>query len=254
MPTLPPPRQRPTPRAFAVAVIAVTVVALVASVAAGFVAPISVAAQDAKRAAATVATASAAPKEILSVAGARKRPAGEVVTVEGFVTVPSGLFKSGTSDEGFALQDASGGIYVRTAANLRLRLGRQVRVTGQLTDSNGQLILLTADARGVSARGRGAHTRAESVATARVNEATEGRLVRVTGTITKPVGNDLPYGYRLFINDGSGEVQAFVYVSTGVNVSGFQPGQRVGVTGFSGQYNDHYEVIPRFRTDIQRIR
>jgi len=248
MPT-PPPQQRPTARPFAVAVIAVT---LVASVAVGFAASLSAAAQDAKRAAATT---SAAPKEILSVAEARKRPVGEVVTVEGFVTVPSGLFKSGTSDEGFALQDASGGIYVRTTANLGLRLGRQVRVTGQVSDSNGQLILLTADARGVSAYGRAAaHTRAESVATGRVNEATEGRLVRVTGTITKPVGNDLPYGYRLFINDGSGEVQAFVYVSTGINVSNFQPGQRVGVIGFGGQYNDHYEVIPRFRTDIQRIR
>ncbi|MDQ1522365.1 MAG: hypothetical protein QOE47_289 [Pyrinomonadaceae bacterium] len=252
MPT-PPPRQRPTPRAFAVIAV-IAVIAAVAFVAVGLVASISAAAQDAKRAAATTSK-SAARKEILSVAEARKRPAGEVVTVEGFVTVPSGLFKSGTSDEGFALQDASGGIYVRTAANLRLRLGRQVRVTGQVSDSNGQLILLTADARGVSARGRAAaHTRAESVATARVNEATEGRLVRVTGTITKPVGNDLPYGYRLSINDGSGEVQAFVYVSTGINVSNFQPGQRVGVTGFGGQYNDHYEVIPRFRTDIQRIR
>ncbi|MDQ1611979.1 MAG: hypothetical protein QOG00_1910 [Pyrinomonadaceae bacterium] len=251
MPT-PPPRQRPTPRAFAV--IAVTVIAAVAFVAVGFVALISVAAQDAKRAAATTSK-SAARKEILPVAEARKRPAGEVVTVEGFVTVPSGLFKSGTSDEGFALQDAGGGIYVRTAANLGLRLGQQVRVTGQVSDSNGQLILLTADARGVSARGRAAtHMRAESVATARVNEATEGRLVLVTGTITKPVGNDLPYGYRLFINDGSGEIQAFVYASTGVNVSNFQPGQRVGVTGFGGQYNDHYEVIPRFRTDIQRTR
>jgi DNA/RNA endonuclease YhcR with UshA esterase domain len=135
-----------------------------------------------------------------------------------------------------------------------LRVRQQVRVIGVLADSSGQLILVPTDARSVHARGRGTNIRAESVPTGRVNETTEGRLVQVTGTITKPIGNDLPYGYRVFINDGSGEIQAFVYVSTGIDVSGLRPGQRVGVTGFSGQYNDHYEIIPRFQTDIRRSR
>ena len=187
---------------------------------------------------------------VVSIATARALPPNTMVTVDGTVTVPSGAFKSGTSDEGFAMQDASSGIYVRTAANLGLRVGRRVRVNGRLADSNGQLILVTSRASDVRARGRGTHIRAESVSTGGIDEATEGRLVRVTGTITKAVGNDLPYGYRLFIDDGSGEVQAFVYVSTGIDVSGLQPGQRIGVTGFGGQYNDHYEIIPRFQSDI----
>jgi uncharacterized protein YdeI (BOF family) len=219
---------------------------LAVALAAGFSAPLYVGAQeDGARA------PRAAPKEILSVAEARARGAGATVSVEGSVTVPSGAFKSGTSDEGFAMQDASGGLYVRTAANLGLRLGRQVRVIGQLVDSSGQLVLAPTDARGVTARGRGGNIRAESVSTGRIGEATEGRLVQANGTITKPVANDPPYGYRVFIDDGSGEVQAFVYVSTGIDVSDLRPGRRVRVTGFSGQYNDHYEIIPRFQTDIR---
>ncbi|HEV2800831.1 MAG TPA: hypothetical protein VGW12_10060 [Pyrinomonadaceae bacterium] len=197
---------------------------------------------------------SSANKEVLSVSEARRRPLGTVVIVDGSVTVPSGAFKSGTSDEGFALQDSTGGLYVRTARNLALRIGREVRVTGQLADSNGQLILVPAGAQGVTARAQGAKVAGESVQTGGVNEATEGRLVRVTGRITKPVGNDLPYGYRVFIDDGSGEVQAFVYVSTGIDVRRLRPGQRIDVTGFSGQYNDHYEVLPRFQSDIRRLR
>jgi uncharacterized protein YdeI (BOF family) len=192
--------------------------------------------------------------EVVSIAAARALPPGTMVTVEGSVTVPSGAFKSGTSDEGFAMQDGSGGIYVRTAANLGLRVGGRVRVNGRLADSNGQLILVPTRASDVRARGRGTNIRAEAVSTGQINEATEGRLVQVTGTITKPIGNDLPYGYRLFIDDGSGEVQAFVYVSTGIDVRGLQPGQRVGVMGFGGQYNDHYEIIPRFQSDIRRTR
>lgn len=223
--------------------------ALAAAVAVACVALLTVAAQNASR-----APAAAVTPALVSIGEARALPLGTLVTVEGSVTVPSGAFKSGTSDEGFAIQDVSGGLYVRTDANPGLNVRRRVRVTGRLADSNGQLIIVTTDASDVRPRGRGANIRAESVSTGRINEATEGRLVQVTGTITKPVVDDLPYGYRIFLDDGSGEVQAFAYVSTGIDVSNLQPGQRIRVTGFSGQYNDHYEVIPRFRSDIRRSR
>ncbi len=211
-----------------------------------FVAPAAFATQDASRATQT------AP-EMIPVDLARVLSPGMLVTVGGTVTVPSGAFKSGTSDEGFALQDPSGGLYVRTT-NLALRVGQRVRVTGRLADSNGQRILIPSEARDVQARGRAANIRAETFPTGRINEATEGRLVRVAGRITKSVGNDLPYGYRVFIDDGSGETQAFVYVSTGIDVRRLQPGQHIAITGFGGQYNDHYEVIPRFQKDIRRLR
>lgn len=229
----------------------VTIACAVAPVAPGFalaaVFVASIAAQDASRSAQHTTG-------VIPAVRARALLPGTLVSLEGTVTVPSGAFKSGTSDEGFALQDGTGGFYVRTASNLGLRVGQRVLVTGQLADSNGQLILVPAEARDVEARGRGTNVRAETYPTGRINEATEGRLVRVEGKVTKPVGNDLPYGYRIFINDGSGEIQAFVYASTGINVRRLQPGQRVAVTGFGGQYDDHYEVIPRFQTDIRRTR
>lgn len=221
--------------------------ALVAAVAMGCAALLAVAAQEANRA------PRVAP-EVISIGKARTLPPGAPVTVEGSVTAPSGAFKSGTSDEGFAIQDKSGGIYVSTAQNLGIGLRRQVRVTGRLKDSSGLLTLVPDGASDVKVRGRGAEIREEAVPTGRVGEATEGRLARITGTITKPVGNDLPYGHRVFIDDGSGEVQAFIYTSTGIDVSGLQPGQRVAVTGFSAQYKDHYEIIPRAQTDIRRMR
>jgi uncharacterized protein YdeI (BOF family) len=230
-------------RRFTPSVIALNAIAL--SVAIGFNA---CAALNERRAAAY-----AAPK-VVSIAEARAMPSGTPVTLEGSVSVPSGAFKSGTSDEGFAIQDKTGGIYVRTDVNLKLRIRQRVRVVGKLADSFGMLVVVPAGASDVQARGRGMKIPEESVPTGGIGETTEGRLMQITGTITKPVGNDLPYGYRLFINDGSGEVQAFIYVSTGVDVRGLQPGQRIGVTGFSGQYNDHYEIIPRFQSDIRTLR
>ncbi|HEY9404920.1 MAG TPA: hypothetical protein VIQ24_19865 [Pyrinomonadaceae bacterium] len=220
---------------------------LAAVVAVGCVALLSVAAQQSSR------DPQAVP-EVISISKARTLSVGRPVTVEGTVTVASGAFASGTHDKGFAIQDSSGGFYVRMIPNLGLRVGQRVRASGLLADSFGQLVLDPIEARNVRVLGRGMKVRVEAVSTGRIGEATEGRLVQVEGRITKPVGKDLPYGYRVFLNDGSGEVQAFVYVSTAIDVSGLQPDQRVVVTGFSAQYNDHYEVIPRFQSDIRRSR
>ena len=43
----------------------------------------------------------------ISIAAARHLPLGTVVTVEGSVTVPLGVFASSFFDEGFAVQDAT---------------------------------------------------------------------------------------------------------------------------------------------------
>src|ERR1700732_52627 len=59
----------------------------------------------------------------MDIGAARALPLGTVVTVEGSVTVPSGLLSSGGSlDQGFAIQDRTGGIYVSVATNLGLIL------------------------------------------------------------------------------------------------------------------------------------
>jgi DNA/RNA endonuclease YhcR with UshA esterase domain len=126
-----------------------------------------------------------------------------------------------------------------------------VRVSGHLADAFGQLTLVPARASDVKVLGRGSSIRPKLISTGQVNEASEGNIVQVTGTITKPVKNDLPYGHRVFIDDGSGEIQAFVHRSTGIRVRSLQPGQHIRVTGFSGQYEDHYEVMPRALSDIR---
>jgi DNA/RNA endonuclease YhcR with UshA esterase domain len=94
---------------------------------------------------------------------------------------------------------------------------------------------------------------AQPVSTGGVGEGTEGSLVRITGTITQPIVNDLPFGFIIVVNDGSGEVNVFVAASTGIDVSGLSQGQTIEVTGFSGQFADHFEVDPRFQADIRVV-
>jgi hypothetical protein len=182
----------------------------------------------------------------------RALPLGTVVTVEGTVTVPSGAFSSSTFDEGFTLQDSTGGIYVSVATDLGLMRGQQVRATGPLTD-NGSVVLtvVPADLGDVEVDGRGARVEPLPVATATISEATEGLLVQVVGTIVAPIAPDPPYGTILIVDDGSGPIRIFVCTSTGIRLDSLAPGQRVSVTGMSYQFGD-YEVDPRFQSDIHR--
>lgn len=201
---------------------------------------------------APVSSAAADPK-IISIAEARGLPLGTIVTIDGTVTVPSGAFSSSTFDQGFAIQDRTGGIYVSVPDNLGLALRQQVRVTGKLADTVLPGLLVLVDVTDIKVHGSGPKVRPDPVATGDVGEDTEGRLVTITGTITQPVVNDLPFGFIIFINDGSGEVHSFVCASTGIDVSGLSPGQTIQVTGFSGQFANDFEVDPRTQDDIQII-
>jgi uncharacterized protein YdeI (BOF family) len=190
------------------------------------------------------------PKTI-TIAEARSLPLGTVVTIDGVVTVPSGAFSSSTFDQGFAIQDRTGGIYVSVPDNNGFALRQQVRVTGTLADTVLPGLLVLVDVTEIKAHGTGPKVQPLSVATGDVAEGTEGQIVKITGTITQPIVNDLPFGFIIFINDGSGEVHSFVCASTGIDVGGLSPGQTVEVTGFSGEFAGAFEVDPRMQSDIR---
>ncbi len=183
-----------------------------------------------------------APQLAYTIARARTLAVGRTVTVEGIVTVPSGVI-----DAGFAMQDASGGIYVADSSG-HWRTGTRMRVTGRLASSHGLLTVAPAAVRRI---GRGRVPRPRRLRTSAVGERTEGRLVTVRGTAVDSVQNDLPYGHKLWIDDGSGRVQVFFPAGAGAfDFAAIRRGTRVTATGFSGQYDQAYEVMPRWRTDV----
>lgn len=190
--------------------------------------------------------------DTIPIATARGLPPGAEVVVRGFVTVPSGLFTSFTGEQGFAVEDSTGGIYVSLELAITLQLGREVRVTGQLSEI-AKLSVISSRKESVEQLSRQAVVQPSDITTGAVSAATEGRLVRIHGTLTRPLGDDRPYGYKIFLDAGSGETQVFVPVSTGIDplaLPGLQAGQHLTVVGFSGRFNDTYEVIPRFSADL----
>jgi len=195
--------------------------------------------------------ASAQAAQTISIAEARALPQGTVVTVDGSVTTPSGAFYSSFFDEGFGLQDSSGGIYVSLQTNLNVAPRRQASVTGTLTDFGfGLLVLVPSSPSDVKLHGAGPKIAPRVLATGAVSEATEGLLVRVVATVTQAPEIDGQYGIKFFVDDGSGELTIYVNFQTGIDVSDLEVGQTVIVTGFSSQFDTHYEIDPRFPADI----
>lgn len=193
-------------------------------------------------------------RHVISIAEARTRPLGTVVTIDGSVTTPSGAFESSFFDKGFGLQDRSAGIYVSVGTDLHVAPRSQVRVTGVLRDSFGLLILVPDDPAAVKVHGSGPRVRPLLLATGAIGESSEGRLVRVVGTITRAPVSDLPFGFKFFVDDGSGELTIFVNTQTGIDLAGRTVGEIVSVTGFSSQFDTHYEIDPRFQSDISVLR
>jgi DNA/RNA endonuclease YhcR with UshA esterase domain len=187
----------------------------------------------------------------IPIAEARQQAQGTAVTVEGLVTVPSGDFRSSSEDNGFALQDQTGGIWVSLQKDLHLRLGQRVQVTGTLGQSN-QKLQIAVDPANVKVM-PGKELR---VATGHVGAATLGFLITVEGTLTEPVQKDEPYGYKVFIDDGTGKAQVYINATTDIDpwAPWLKPGRTIRVTGFGNQYGTVYEVDPRSRRDIRPVR
>lgn len=191
--------------------------------------------------------------DITPLARARAAGAGANVMVDGVVSVPPGVF-----DGGFAIQDRTGGIWVLPLGDpVLLRLGQRVRIRGTLDNPNNQLAIVpsalqlfdfSGAPRGVL---REEAPEPRTLQTGAVDEGEEGWLVRIRGRVVTEPENDAPWGWKVMVDDGSGAVMVFIDAETDVRPEGFRPGTQVDVTGFAGQYDEHYEVVPRTPDDVR---
>jgi hypothetical protein len=185
------------------------------------------------------------------ISAVRTSPVGTQAEVEGLVTVPSGRFNSSTGDLGFAIQDGSGGVYVTTQATTDLPLGAWVRFDAELKVVSTQVMLTPIGA--IERLAGSALVEPLDLATGSVDDDAGGRLVRVSGRVTRAVVTDLPYGHLAFIDDGSGEVKVFINIASGlpvIELAALTVGADVQVTGFVYKYDDVLEVSPRQATDL----
>jgi uncharacterized protein YdeI (BOF family) len=187
---------------------------------------------------------------VTSIAEARNLAPGTMVTLDGVVSTPSGAFESSFSDKGFGLQDGSAGIYVGTQFKVNGAAGKHARVTGTLKNQSGLLVVVPAAPADVRLHGNGPAIAPLPVQTGAVGEATQGRIVRIQGKITQAPQSDAPYGFKFTVNDGSGDIVIFINTQTRIAMRGLTMGKELRITGFSSQYDTHFEIDPRSPADI----
>jgi hypothetical protein len=180
---------------------------------------------------------------------ARSRPVGSDITLEGFVTVPSGVFSSFMGDNGFVLSDKITGIYVVTDNKGYRSLGSAVEVTGRLADNGHGLLVLRA--RSIRPQKGRSLIRPWKMDSPALHEVYEGKLVQAQGEVLR-FSDDLPYGHKLFLRLASGkEMQVFLPVGTKPDAALLAPGRRLEVVGFCAQYDQVYELVVRSPKDLR---
>ena len=179
----------------------------------------------------------------------RSLPIGAEVTVSGIATTSSGDFESSFYDKGFGLQSGNSGIYVSDPDNSVVTVGDQVEVSGVLADQEGLLVIRPS---AVARLGSAPAVQPERLPLSSIGESSEGRLVTVSGIVSAPVIDDLPYGHKILVSGAGGNTVIFVNTQAGLDPASILVGRPITVTGFSGQYADTYEVLPRSKDDVRQ--
>jgi len=186
-------------------------------------------------------------EEVITIAEARSRPVGTTVTVEGTVTVAAGSYNAG-----FAIQDATAGIYIYPDSFVDVSLGDTVIVTGPL-ESYSCLLEIGPLPSNVQVTGGAPVPDPRPYTTGAIGEGTEGWLVVITGTVSSLSGNSLN------LNDGSGTAYVYVDSDTGISLEGIANGDLLRLVGLSSQYGSAplcdtgWQVMPRQQSDLWRI-
>lgn len=189
----------------------------------------------------------------LSIGVLADQPLGATVTVEGAV-IAAESFQNGFR---LTLDDGTGQVvlllwlpvYDELADPARLQTGVQVRATGELEEYRGQREVVPARGSDVVITQAASAPARRDIAS--ITPADTGTLVAVEGTVTR--SEPFSQGYRVWIDDGSGEVMLLFWENIYGRVAGRErltAGARVWAIGIVEEYRGTLEIIPQLPGDV----
>ncbi len=185
--------------------------------------------------------------EVITIAEARAMNVGDTVSIQGTASVAAG-----TTNAGFAIQDATAGIYIYPSSFVAVELGDIVLLTGTLASYN-CLLEVTPSPGNVAIVGSEPAPVPLPYATSDIGEASEGWLVVVTGTVSG-LGSQ-----SFYVDDGSGSTYVYIDTDTGISLGNVHDGDLVRVIGFSSQFDGSapcdtgWQIVPRMQSDLRVI-
>ena len=191
--------------------------------------------------------------------GTARSLVGNVVTVEGTVTMYTGGFFAGSTGTKFYVQDESGGAQVYCPGGkgvISVRIGDRVRVTGGIEIHRDSLELVPAtypdDVEVLESAVVEIPPLVVTAYQATHDGAVPGSLIQVEGAVTR--FEEFSYSYEVDLLDEQGD-QVLVYIEkeTGLNPEFLELGDTYRVAGVSEIYDGQWQLKPRIVEDFVRI-
>jgi DNA/RNA endonuclease YhcR with UshA esterase domain len=175
------------------------------------------------------------------------------VTVEGTV-IAAKSFQNGFR---LTLDDGTGQVvlllwlsaYDKLTDPARLQTGTRVRATGELDEYRGQREVVPARGSDVIITQAAPAPAQRDIAS--ITPADMGAVVAVEGTVTR--SEPFSQGYRVWIDDGSGEIMLLLWENIYGRVAGRErltAGARVQAIGIVEEYRGTLEIIPQLPGDV----
>ncbi|MGQ9803749.1 MAG: OB-fold nucleic acid binding domain-containing protein [Anaerolineae bacterium] len=189
----------------------------------------------------------------LPIGALADQPLGATVTVEGAVSAAES-FQNGFR---LTLDDGTGQVvlllwlsaYDELADPAQLQMGARVRATGELEEHRGQREVVPAQGSDVViTQAAPAPTRRDI---ASITPADIGAPVAVEGAVTR--SEPFSRGYRVWIDDHSGEIMLLLWENIYERVAGRErltPGARVRAIGVVEEYRGALEIVPQLPGDV----
>lgn len=170
---------------------------------------------------------------------------GSRVRVSGVVSVAPGVLGA----QIFYIAGSGIQVYSYNKTFPDLKIGDQVEVTGELSESGGERRIKISSIEDIKILGSGEASVPHQISTADVGEEYEGSLVTIEGDILEKKSRNI------YIDDGSGaEAKGYVRNHIAIEDLGIKEGEKIRLTGIVSQTSSGYRVLPRFPQDIEIIK
>ena len=164
---------------------------------------------------------------------------GTIITTEGVVTVQPKIF--GTT-QFYIMSDAGIQIYSAKKDFPTLALGDTIRVTGTLSESQGEKRIKISSKEDITVLAQGTPAAPQEIAIADISQNEKGVLITFSGTVLETSGR------TIFVRDDS-DAEIKVYYKDGIEKPKMSENMAITITGVVSETSSGLRVLPRMSED-----
>lgn len=168
---------------------------------------------------------------------------GDIVNLKGTVAVAPGIFGV---QYFYIVGSPALQIYNYKKDFPNLAIGDYIEVSGELSESSGELRLKTKEAGNIKLIEHKAIPQPQETTCEKIGEEAIWQLVKVAGEVTGKKGSEV------YLDDGNSEAVLYLKRGTGLKASMFSEGDKIKVVGLAVNTKSGPRILPRSKDDISK--